>query len=152
MFQLTNVMELDDFTVTFKGTYTDQRFQMFDDNDHSNATGALNGTLAPVMVIPELRTLCQGTLTNVTTDLNFECTDVGFHDTQLEVNMVSDLSGQHNFTAGAYIYDSSNHNPYTIQTLSYLLLNDFDQHPYACLLYTSPSPRDTIRSRMPSSA
>ena len=34
MFQLTNVMELDDFTVTFRGTYTDQRFQMFDDNDH----------------------------------------------------------------------------------------------------------------------
>ena len=133
MFQLTNVMELDDFTVTFRGTYTDSRFQMFGDNDHSNATGALNGTLAPVMVVPELRTICQGTLTNVTTDMNLECTDAGFHDTQLEVNMVSDLSGQHNFTAGAYIYDSSSHNPYTIQTLSYLLLNDFDQHPYAAL-------------------
>jgi len=25
-------------------------------------------------------------------------------------------------------------------------------HPYACLLYTSPSPRDRTRSRMPSSA
>ena len=25
-------------------------------------------------------------------------------------------------------------------------------HPYACLLYTSPSPRDRCRSRMPSSA
>jgi outer membrane receptor protein involved in Fe transport len=133
MFQLTNVMELDDFTVTFRGTYTDSRFQMFDDNDHSNATGALNGTLAPVMVIPELRTLCKGTLTNVTTDLNFECTDAGFHDEQYEVNIVSDLSGPHNFTAGAYVYQSSAHNPYSIQTLSYLLLNDFDQHPYAAL-------------------
>ena len=26
------------------------------------------------------------------------------------------------------------------------------QQPYACLLYTSPSPRDRTRSRMPSSA
>ena len=26
------------------------------------------------------------------------------------------------------------------------------QDPYACLLYTSPSPRDRTRSRMPSSA
>ena len=25
-------------------------------------------------------------------------------------------------------------------------------HPYICLLYTSPSPRDRTRSRMPSSA
>ena len=28
----------------------------------------------------------------------------------------------------------------------------FQQHPKACLLYTSPSPRDRTRSRMPSSA
>ena len=28
----------------------------------------------------------------------------------------------------------------------------FDWHGYACLLYTSPSPRDRTRSRMPSSA
>ena len=27
-----------------------------------------------------------------------------------------------------------------------------EQHPYLCLLYTSPSPRDRTRSRMPSSA
>ena len=27
-----------------------------------------------------------------------------------------------------------------------------DQKPYGCLLYTSPSPRDRTRSRMPSSA
>ena len=28
----------------------------------------------------------------------------------------------------------------------------FDNHPYICLLYTSPSPRDGTKSRMPSSA
>ena len=87
MFQLTNVMELDDFTVTFRGTVTDSRYQMFDDNDHGNATGTLNGSLMPTMVIPTLRTLCKGTLTNVTTDMAFECTDAGFHDEQYEVNV-----------------------------------------------------------------
>ena len=30
--------------------------------------------------------------------------------------------------------------------------NSWDKALEACLLYTSPSPRDTIRSRMPSSA
>ncbi|GAB5859252.1 hypothetical protein JMUB7552_27370 [Staphylococcus aureus] len=31
-------------------------------------------------------------------------------------------------------------------------LRDAGSNVYACLLYTSPSPRDTERSRMPSSA
>ena len=30
--------------------------------------------------------------------------------------------------------------------------NEFIKEPYPCLLYTSPSPRDRTRSRMPSSA
>ena len=33
-----------------------------------------------------------------------------------------------------------------------LLKYHADEHPLACLLYTSPSPRDRTRSRMPSSA
>ena len=32
------------------------------------------------------------------------------------------------------------------------LTDPIDQHDWICLLYTSPSPRDTERSRMPSSA
>ena len=34
----------------------------------------------------------------------------------------------------------------------YMDANDCKGVSYACLLYTSPSPRDTRRSRMPSSA
>ena len=34
----------------------------------------------------------------------------------------------------------------------YRLLKDFEQPAYPCLLYTSPSPRDGLLSRMPSSA
>ena len=33
-----------------------------------------------------------------------------------------------------------------------MLLQDFDAQVHTCLLYTSPSPRDLRRSRMPSSA
>ena len=33
-----------------------------------------------------------------------------------------------------------------------ILLHSIFVHPYSCLLYTSPSPRDRTRSRMPSSA
>ena len=32
------------------------------------------------------------------------------------------------------------------------ILQQFEQHVYGCLLYTSPSPRDKRQSRMPSSA
>ena len=34
----------------------------------------------------------------------------------------------------------------------YINLSDSEQDTYACLLYTSPSPRDATLSRMPSSA
>ena len=33
-----------------------------------------------------------------------------------------------------------------------LQIANMDRHYYACLLYTSPSPRDGLLSRMPSSA
>ena len=32
------------------------------------------------------------------------------------------------------------------------IVGETDRHGYTCLLYTSPSPRDRTRSRMPSSA
>ena len=53
--------------------------------------------------------------------------------------------------AGAGVYEGVNYRPYTE-------FNPFDHFDtliiwrYPCLLYTSPSPRDRTRSRMPSSA
>ena len=133
IFSLTNVSELDDFTLTVKGTFVDQDLRQFNDNDHSNATGALNGSLlpAPAFSIASLRTHCAGNLTNVTTDITFECAQVDLTTQQYEVNVVSDLDGPFNFTAGAYIFKDNTFNQYNIQTTAYLLLNDFDQHPYS---------------------
>ena len=49
----------------------------------------------------------------------------------------------------------SNHNGYLRSQANFLAENMVDRmraNPVACLLYTSPSPRDRTRSRMPSSA
>ena len=133
IFSITNVSELDELTVTVKGTFVDQDLRQFNDNDHSNASGALNSSFipAPLFSIAELRTYCAGTLTNVTTDMAFECAQVDLTTQQYEVNVVSDFAGPFNFTAGAYVFKDNTHNQYNIQTTAYLLLNDFDQHPYS---------------------
>ena len=133
MASLTNVTELDNMTVTLKATFVDQNYHHITDNDHSNATGALNSSFipAPAFSIPTLRTFCLGDLTNVTTDRAFECSIVDTTSEQFEVNLVSDFDGPFNFTVGAYNYMDNTYNQYNIQTTAYLLLNDFDQHPYS---------------------
>ena len=51
---------------------------------------------------------------------------------------------------------SSNENPYgPSEKVRDAIVSAFDEvcrYPYSCLLYTSPSPRDGLLSRMPSSA
>ena len=42
--------------------------------------------------------------------------------------------------------------PYFVQKAQYLVHDENDPFYKSCLLYTSPSPRDRTRSRMPSSA
>ena len=137
MASLTNVTELDNMTVTLKATFIDSDYDHITDNDHSNATGALNSSFipAPAFSIPTLRTFCLGDLTNVTTDRAFECSKVDITTEQFEINLVSDLDGPFNFTVGAYNYMDNTYNQYTIQTVAYLLLNDFDQHPYLSLIH-----------------
>ena len=132
---LTNVTELDNMTVTLKATYIDQDYSHVTDNDHSNASGALNGTFipAPLFSIASLDTFCLGTLTNVTTDRAFECSQVDTQTQQYEINLVSDFDGPFNFTVGAYNYTDNSRNQYNIQTTAYLLMNSFAAHPYAAL-------------------
>ena len=133
MAQMINVTEFDNLTVKLQATYIDQEYYHLDDNDHGNATDPLNGLVPGPLVIPTLRTFCLGTLTNVTTDRAFECSNASSYTEQYEINVVSDFDGPHNFTVGLYDYQSEAYNTYTIQTTAYLLMNDFDQHPYAAL-------------------
>jgi outer membrane receptor protein involved in Fe transport len=134
MAQVYNVTELDNMTIKLQATYIDGDYYHLDDNDHSNASLPLNGTLIPVgFTIPTLRTYCLGTLTGVTSDRASECSTATGYTEQYEINIVSDFDGMHNFTLGAYDYQSEQVNKYTIQTTAYLLMNDFDQHPYSAL-------------------
>ena len=90
-------------------------------------------------------------------------TDVNCEDvlpTQ-EVLTASDACGTTNVTASVDAYTEDNCNGYQI-TYRWTATDDcgnvseltqsFNVLPDACLLYTSPSPRDRTRSRMPSSA
>ena len=107
-----------------------------------------------------------------------ECSTTEEERQQFEVNWISDNDGPLNYTLGAYMHSRKYMNDYQVQTEGYVMNGDFRQHPYsdllfqgaldgyggylfwanlggvlsACLLYTSPSPRDATLSRMPSSA
>ena len=50
------------------------------------------------------------------------------------------------------VYEKYDRDLKLIQELGLELAVILDTHCHACLLYTSPSPRDRTRSRMPSSA
>ena len=54
-----------------------------------------------------------------------------------------------NFKAGNYLAIAT---LFILSGTSIVLSQMFDGQYFVCLLYTSPSPRDRIRSRMPSSA
>ena len=65
------------------------------------------------------------------------------------------LKGTHNFTSNTIKLALYTANPYTTASTAYSSgsANHVSGTGYTtCLLYTSPSPRDRTRSRMPSSA
>ena len=69
---------------------------------------------------------------------------------------IAEKGGTLTIPAGRYILDNNNRKRIGVNNASYIFLakNSFiiKMHPNACLLYTSPSPRDVEESRMPSSA
>ena len=49
-------------------------------------------------------------------------------------------------------YQAYDENWYSDPSINPIFDNEWEANEYACLLYTSPSPRDGLLSRMPSSA
>ena len=73
---------------------------------------------------------------------------VGIIDTsKLQLTLVEDMNRQTTVTVG---FESNADIVY--DTFEITIKSVFDENPHPCLLYTSPSPRDRTRSRMPSSA
>ena len=125
-------------TLNLKATYQDTTQAMYGDNDHSHSigsTGLIGNALIPQgsLAIASLPSVCYGTLTNVVRDESFECSFPHFHSEQYELNLVSDFEGRHNFVFGAYNFQSIAFNPYWIQTIGYLSMNDFGNHPMSGL-------------------
>ncbi|WP_286941088.1 TonB-dependent receptor plug domain-containing protein [Acinetobacter sp. UBA6526] len=127
-----------DIVLNLKATYQDTTQAMYGDNDHSHSigsTGQIGNALIPQgsLAFASLPTVCYGTMTNVTRDESFECTFPHYHSEQYELNLVSDFDGRHNFVFGAYNFQSVAFNPYWIQTIGYLAMNDFGNHPMSAL-------------------
>ena len=140
--QLEYITDLDTpaggITLNAKATYNATHQAQYGDNDHSHSSGSaglIGNAIIPQgsLAVASLPTVCYGTLTNVVRDESFECTFPAYDSEQYELNLVSDFDGPHNFVVGAYNFQSTAWNPYWIQTVGYLLMNDFGNHPMAAM-------------------
>ena len=73
---------------------------------------------------------------------------IGSHMLADGMKPVIDLKNSH----GSWLVDGTNGKEYLDLFSMYASMSVGYNHPYVCLLYTSPSPRDRQKSRMPSSA
>ena len=64
------------------------------------------------------------------------------------MSQIIDLDKSH----GSWLVDGRDNREYLDLFSMFASLSVGYNHPYVCLLYTSPSPRDRQKSRMPSSA
>ena len=76
------------------------------------------------------------------------------HEVNLEYNTFLEIFGEEGNLVILGIKDSSVFSPKKFNAWNHLIDNfeDLEEVDFTCLLYTSPSPRDRTRSRMPSSA
>ena len=72
---------------------------------------------------------------NVNSDRTYEFSTVDTNDSQFEVTVISDYDGPFNFVAGAYTYDSRNHNRYQVQTAAWNMTANFAAHPYSTAVF-----------------
>lgn len=131
IFQIEHVWDLsDNLVMKSKATSYDRSYLHMDDSDHAKADTALVGALG-AFSIPTMNFVCLGEVATASLHQTLECSNVSEEQEQYEVNIISSFDGQHNFTAGAYSYESDYTNAYNIQTTSYMLATNFNLHPYS---------------------
>ena len=106
--------------------------------------GGYNG--GESVTLPNGLTMKMGKLTNVQMDQTFHDVNYGsaFGTAVISVQTTIHASGVITGTRATVVKDSS--------TSGFKVAVDYDTNTSSCLLYTSPSPRDGLLSRMPSSA
>ena len=89
--------------------------------------------------------------------MNFTYVLSGWEDSTNDARVYNDAIARHNFKAppgsGQYYLEDGGYANTDLYILPYQYMRyHLKEQAQACLLYTSPSPRDRTRSRMPSSA
>ena len=128
----------DDLLLTAKVSYETRDFHQSGDQDQSYSTAPLTGTAASLGVAPIEGFLCFGGprqfCETVDSERIYDFSDVNFHGTQMEVNLISDFDGPFNYTVGLYQIENRNDNEYRAQTAGTQFLTSFSHHPYSAVV------------------
>ena len=128
----------DNLLLTAKVSYDTRDFHQSGDQDLSYSTVPFAGTAASLGQPPVTGYLCFGGerqfCENVDSERIYDFSDVNYHSTQMEVNIVSDYDGPFNYTVGAYQIENRNDNVYLVQTAGSQMMTSFGNHPYSSLV------------------
>jgi len=128
----------DNLLLTAKVSYDTRDFHQSGDQDLSYSTVPFAGTAAGLGQPPVTGYLCFGGerqfCENVDSERIYDFSDVNYHSTQIEFNIVSDYDGPFNYTVGAYQIDNRNDNVYLVQTAGSQMMTSFGNHPYSALV------------------
>jgi len=125
----------DNLLLTAKVSYDTRDFHQSGDQDLSYSANPFLGTAASLGRPPVESYLCFGGerqfCENVDSERVYDFSDVNYHSTQMEINLVSDFDGPFNYTVGAYQIDNRNDNVYLVQTAGSQMMTSFGNHPYS---------------------
>jgi iron complex outermembrane receptor protein len=128
----------DNLLLTAKVSYDTRDFHQSGDQDLSYSTVPFAGTAASLGQPPVTGYLCFGGerqfCENVDSERIYDFSDVNYHSTQIEFNIVSDYDGPFNYTVGAYQIENRNDNVYIVQTAGSQMMTSFGNHPYSSLV------------------
>ena len=102
-------------------------------------------------IFPEIDLYQGESRTQNTFDLTFNPSEKGPYNNSINSEFQSNL--KNNWAGISRKINSTNFKKTNVEYIQFWVLDNFsDDNNHPCLLYTSPSPRDRTRSRMPSSA
>ena len=130
----------DNLLLTAKVSYDTRDFHQSGDQDLSYSANPFAGSASTLGRPPVESYLCFGGerqfCENVDSERIYDFSDVNYHSTQMEINLVSDFDGPFNYTVGAYQIDNRNDNVYLVQTAGSQMMTSFGNHPYSDFIQT----------------
>ena len=126
----------DNLLLTAKISYETRDFHQSGDQDQSYSTVPFLGAGAGIGLPPISGYLCFGSedqsfCETVNSERLYDFSDVNFHGTQMELNIISDYDGPFNYTAGLYQIENRNDNVYSVQSAGTQFGASFANHTYS---------------------